>query len=92
MKTPVDTPKEIIAEALADAHDIDMTDDLYAEAILRKLEAAGYVIVDPDNVTEEMVRAFIVGQTLNKPWEQNVKDQISAALRAAPQWSKGSEG
>lgn len=80
-------PHEIIEAALADAHDLGMTDALYAKAVVRALEAR-FVIVDPDNVTEKMVRAFVVSQTLDKPWEQNVKDQISAAIRAAPVYSK----
>lgn len=76
-------PHEIIEEALANAHDLDMTDALYAKAIVRKLEAAGYVIVDPDQVTDEMIFAAR---------RRNPRIGISAALRAAPKWTKGSEG
>lgn len=86
------TTAEIIEAALADAHDLGMTDALYAKAIVRAIEAAGYRLLSAEGVTEEMVRAFVVAQTLDKPWEQNVKDQISAAIRAAPKWSKGNEG
>ena len=84
-------PHEIIEAALADAHDIDMTDDLYAAAILRKLEAAGYVIVDPDNVTEKMDLAFDAANDPSNPFRTR-SELITAALRAAPKWSKGSEG
>ena len=84
-------PHEIIEAALADAHDLGMTDALYAKAIVRALEAC-FVIVDPDNVTDEMLRAFGLSRKVTEPWTQMIKDQISDALRAAPKWSKGSEG
>lgn len=82
---PVETPKEIIAEALADAHDLDMTDALYAKAIVRKLEAAGYRIVSAEGVTDEMVR------TLLHPNTPNWKHALGAAILAAPLFGKGSE-
>ena len=81
-------PHEIIEAALADAYDIGMTDALCAKAVVLALEAAGIRLLSAEGVTEEMVRAFVVSQTLDKPWEQMLKDQIVAAIRAAPVYSK----
>lgn len=86
-------PHEIIEAALADAHDIGMTDALYSKAVVRALEAK-FVIVDPDNVTDEMAQASFdaVARVFREEGcEPNISDwrvAISAALRAAPKWSE----
>lgn len=85
MKTPVKIVRDVLkrhgAASLISA-------ELDAD-IVKAIEAAGYVIAHPDQVTEGMARSFVVAQTLDKPWNQLLPDQISAALRAAPQWTKG---
>lgn len=73
-------PHEIIEAALADAHDIGMTDALYAKAIVRALEAR-FVIVDPYNVTEGMVDAC-------GDYCLITKESLAVALRAAPKWGE----
>ena len=78
-------PHEIIEAALADAHDIGMTDALYAKAIVRALEAAGYRLLSAEGVTQEMVR------TLFHPNTPNWKHALGEAILAAPLFGKGSE-
>lgn len=76
MKTPV----EIMLFAMSERHSGTRSE---AEAIvsdqIAALEAAGYVIVHPDQVTEGMNSV------------QGASFSIDAFLRAAHQWSKGSE-
>lgn len=78
-------PHEIIEDALADAHDLDMTDALYAKAIVRKLEAAGYRLLSAEGVTHEMV------YSARDEAPHGARRAIAAALRAAPLFGKGSE-
>lgn len=77
-------PLEIIEAALADAHDLDMTDALYAKAIVRALEAAGYRLLSAEGVTEEMVEALLRDPRI---WERALGEAISAATL----FGKGSE-
>ena len=85
MKTPV----EIAEEAIADTHDLDVRDIHYARAVICALEAAGYVIARPDQAMtrEAMSKATVA-------WQQTgeIETMFAAALRAAPKWTKGSEG
>lgn len=82
-------PHEIIEAALADAHDIDMTDDLYAAEILRKLEAAGFRLLSAEVVTDEMFLAIDAVNNAIERAEFNAMWQ--AILASAPLFGKGSE-
>lgn len=98
------TPAEIMARAAADDRYARNTDE-YREAYwsmnsdaliaaervrIAALEAAGYVIAHPDQEEIGMVFDAILELPPSDP--RPTIAQIRAALRAAPQWSKGSEG
>lgn len=98
-------PVEIMARVMMIDPDEDGgpgTDLLYrAQASIAALESAGFVIVHPDQVTEGMregayggimyggregpIRADVLRQEANLA-------AFRKMLRAAPKWSKGSEG
>lgn len=85
-------PIEIISDALADAHDIDMTDELYARAVVRALEAAGFRLMHVDNLTEEMRLSFrdykppllLDGESIIQASQRIQKEKIAAIIAVAP--------
>lgn len=97
------TPAEIMARAAADdryARNTDEYRDAYwsmnskaliaAERVrIAALEAAGYRIVHPDQVTGRMVDA---GYLKTVVLREERHEAIQRALRAAPKWTKGNEG
>lgn len=82
MKTPI----EIAEEAIADTHDLGVRDIHYARAVIRAIEAAGFVIAHPDQ--EEIGMVFDSVFELPPPDPRPTIEQIRAALRAAPKWSE----
>lgn len=85
MKTPV----QIVGYEILRQRDEVAFPSIQAGQIIAAIEAAGFVIVDPERVTEGMVAAA----------EDDVfcelsptREEIASALRAAPKWSKGNEG
>lgn len=53
-------------------------------AVIRALEAAGFVIVRPDEVTDEMMHEAIRTYAATKQAGGELHNAIAAALRAAP--------
>lgn len=98
MKTPIEIMARGMLAATIECYSTvdDFADELghrperslsmLSDAGIVALEAAGYVIVHPDQMTEGMLDAF-----RNEPHPAYSKC-IAAALRAVPKWSKGSEG
>lgn len=76
-------------------------DDRNGATAIAALEAAGFVIVHPDHVTEEIREAFrdaeimplrgAGGQSFENYDRGAFANGWKAALRAAPKWTKGSE-
>lgn len=87
MKTPV----EILRQAIMDGK-LKLRMKSAPEQSIAALEAAGFVIAHPDQVTEGMVHAGIIAFASTKSDGKELTAAIAAALRAAPKWSKGSEG
>lgn len=97
-------PHEIIEAALADAHDIGMTDAQYAKAIVRALEAAGYRLLSAEGVTDEMAKPIrdVMQDLYDGSWSDRrriigeKKTRIAKSIAAevisrAPLFGKGSE-
>lgn len=103
MKTPV----EIAEEAFTDAQIYSGYNDearrrerdrmraintRYMEITIAALESAGFVIVDPERVTDEMIGAANSVKFSPQPPVKITPLEIADALRAAPKWTKGNEG
>lgn len=89
MKTPVEIAEGRLQKCREVVGDID---DITGYDIIAAIEAAGCVIVHPDQVTEEMVDAGVIGFSSTKNYGKELTSAIIAALRSAPKWSKGNEG
>ena len=78
MKTPI----EIVRETLCRHGAKSLISASLDADIVASLEAAGYAIANPDQVTEEMTFAAR---------RRDPRKAIAGALRAAPKWTKGKQ-
>lgn len=104
MKTPIEIMARGMLAATIECYSTvdDFADELghrperslsmLSDAGIVALEAAGYRLLSAEGVTEEMLRAGIIAFTSTKSDGKELTAAIAASLRAAPKWSKGSEG